>query len=152
MYAPDSDSITLLPGPHKGQHIRLYPRTDFFVYQYHFDPPYKHAAHYTGYTGNLLQRLMLHEHGYGANLTGVAVKAGCRLILCRVWRCESATAARALERKLKRDHGPKFCPLCNPRLHTDPNALLAQGHWPFSAFCRPGRRQATGEKTWKLHK
>lgn len=85
------------------------------VYLLHFDPPYKHAAHYLGYTpGEVSSRIALHRKGKGARLTQVAVDAGCRLILTRVWE----DGDRKLERRLKNWHGHnKLCPICKGEIH-----------------------------------
>ena len=37
-------------------------------YLLHFDPPYKHARHYVGYTEHLDVRVEQHRNGTGANL------------------------------------------------------------------------------------
>lgn len=82
------------------------------VYLIHFDPPYKHARHYMGWTDNgVEQRLAEHRAGRGARLTQVAAAAGCELILVRTW----SNTERAHERVLKnRKNAPRMCPLCNP--------------------------------------
>ncbi len=40
------------------------------VYLLHFDRPYVHAGHYTGWTTDLPARLAEHASGHGARLTG----------------------------------------------------------------------------------
>lgn len=80
------------------------------VYLIHFSPSYKHAKHYLGWAEDIDRRLAEHEIGAGARLTQVAVDAGCRLILARVWE----DGDRTLERKLKnRKNAPALCPVCN---------------------------------------
>lgn len=79
------------------------------VYLIHFSPSYKHAKHYLGWAEDIDRRLAEHEIGAGARLTQVAVDAGCRLILARVWE----DGDRTLERKLKnRKNAPALCPIC----------------------------------------
>ncbi len=49
------------------------------VYLLHFDQPYKHARHYTGWTessGSLKARLARHARGDGARLLEVVHAAG----------------------------------------------------------------------------
>lgn len=83
------------------------------VYLIHFDPSYKHARHYLGYADDVERRFAEHQHGAGARLTQVAVGAGCKLLLVRVWECGD----RTLERKLKNRHdSPALCPICNGAL------------------------------------
>jgi predicted GIY-YIG superfamily endonuclease len=80
------------------------------VYLLHFDRPYKHARHYTGWTDNLASRLAAHEKGNGANLLAVAHAAGIKWQLARTWQ-----GTRATERKIKRQGGAsRSCPLCKP--------------------------------------
>lgn len=80
------------------------------VYLIHFDPPYKHAGHYCGVARNgLLRRMREHRQGKGANLVRVALKAGSKLRLARVW----VDADFALEAKIKRQGGlSRKCPIC----------------------------------------
>lgn len=81
------------------------------VYLLHFQPAYKHARHYLGFTSyrDVSIRLQRHQSGRGATLTRVAVEAGVELLLVRTW-----TGTRQLERRLKRWHGStKLCPLCH---------------------------------------
>lgn len=83
------------------------------VYLIHFSPGYKHALHYLGWAEDIDRRLAEHRCGVGARLTQVAVDAGCRLILARVWE----DGDRRLERKLKNWHNaPALCPICNGAL------------------------------------
>jgi predicted GIY-YIG superfamily endonuclease len=81
------------------------------VYLLHFDRPYGHARHYTGWTTDLTARLVEHAAGRGARLLAVVVAAGIGWQLARTW-----DGTRALERRLKRWHGAnKYCPLCRTR-------------------------------------
>jgi predicted GIY-YIG superfamily endonuclease len=78
------------------------------VYLLHFDRPYRHAAHYTGWTTNLLDRLADHETGHGARLLAVVKAAGITWTLARTW-----PGPRSRERALKRQGGAsRRCPLC----------------------------------------
>jgi hypothetical protein len=103
-------------------------------YLVHITPPYRHAAHYLGFTTNLPVRWRQHlaggydpeSHkatGKGARLLAAALYHGHQIELVRVWY---GTQARALEQRLKqrripgelragaaRSHRP-LCPLCNP--------------------------------------
>lgn len=86
------------------------------VYLLHFDRPYRHAAHYTGWTRDLQGRLACHETGRGARLIAVIQQAGIGWTLARTWR-----GSRATERALKRQGGAsRRCPLCgiHPRTPT----------------------------------
>ncbi len=78
------------------------------IYLLHFDRPYKHARHYTGWTDDLETRLARHARGGGARLLAVAYAAGVRWQLARTW-----PGPRARERQLKRQGGAsRHCPLC----------------------------------------
>ena len=70
------------------------------VYLLHFDHPYQHARHYTGWTPDLLDRLEKHARGHGSRLMNVISAAGIGFVLVRV--CEGT---RATERALKRQGG-----------------------------------------------
>jgi len=79
------------------------------VYLLHFDRPYRHAAHYTGWTTNLAHRLDQHENGRGARLLAVITSAGIGWQLARTW-----PGTRTTERALKRQGGAsRRCPLCS---------------------------------------
>ena len=82
------------------------------IYLIHFDPPYKHARHYIGFTTNGVENRMIeHREKRGARLTQVAVGAGCQLLLVRTWQ-----GGRNEERLLKNQKNtPRLCPLCNPQ-------------------------------------
>jgi predicted GIY-YIG superfamily endonuclease len=85
------------------------------VYLLHFAEPYKHAAHYLGFTTDLVGRLTDHAAGQGARLTRVVKDAGINWTLTRVW----ADATRTDERRLKNRHGAgRFCPACGARPRT----------------------------------
>lgn len=79
------------------------------VYIIHFLQPYKHAAHYTGFSPEVQARVNAHLHGKGARLTQVAHEAGCTMVLVKVWE----EGDRTLERKLKNaSHIRRYCPIC----------------------------------------
>jgi predicted GIY-YIG superfamily endonuclease len=96
------------------------------VYLLHFDRPYKHARHYTGWTEDLLDRLTQHANGQGARLMEVIREARIGFILIRT--CEGT---RRTERAIKNDGGAvRYCPLCTPRPRN--------GHWgPLPADLTP---------------
>jgi hypothetical protein len=81
------------------------------VYLLHFDRPYKHARHYTGWAASsrsLKRRLAQHGHGDGARLLAVAHAAGIGWQLARTWPGD-----RTRERQIKRQGGAsRHCPLC----------------------------------------
>lgn len=78
------------------------------VYLLHFNRPFGHALHYTGWTTNLMARLDRHETGHGARLLAVVHDAGITWVLARTW-----TGPRSRERALKRQGGAsRRCPLC----------------------------------------
>jgi hypothetical protein len=78
------------------------------VYLLHFDRPYKHARHYTGWAADLDARLALHGAGGGARLLAVVHAAGIGWALARTW-----PGGRARERQIKRQGGAsRCCPMC----------------------------------------
>ena len=81
------------------------------VYVIHFEPSFKHARHYVGFTKrtDYMERINEHKEGKGSKLTQAAVKAGCKVQLVVV--IEDAT--RHDERAIKnRKNTPKMCPTC----------------------------------------
>jgi len=81
------------------------------VYLLHFDRPYEHAGHYTGWTADLDHRLDEHAAGRGARLTAVVRAAGITWTLARTW-----PGTRDRERALKRQGGAaRRCPICSAR-------------------------------------
>jgi hypothetical protein len=80
------------------------------VYLLHFDVPYKHARHYTGWSGqgNLAGRLYHHRTGNGARLLAVLAEQNIGWHLARVYPGD-----RNLERRLKNRGGAsRRCPAC----------------------------------------
>jgi hypothetical protein len=55
------------------------------VYLLHFDVPFGHAKHYTGWARSLDARLAHHANGQGARLTEVVRAAGIGWSLARTW-------------------------------------------------------------------
>jgi predicted GIY-YIG superfamily endonuclease len=87
------------------------------IYMLHFDRPYRHARHYTGWTDDLLDRLDHHAKGTGARLVAVIWHAGIGFTLVRI--CEGT---RRTERAIKNAGGVvRYCPCCTPRPWN--------GHW-----------------------
>lgn len=87
------------------------------VYLLHFDTPFGHAKHYTGWTADLAQRLAQHASGRGARLTEVVKDAGIGWTLARTW----PGVTRTFERRLKNQGGAsRRCPACGiiPRTPT----------------------------------
>jgi len=82
------------------------------VYCLHFERPYRHAAHYTGWAADIEARLAEHRSGCGARLTQVVRDAGIEMELACVWPGEG----RAFERRLKnRGSARRFCPICKAK-------------------------------------
>lgn len=78
------------------------------VYLLHFDRPYRHAKHYTGFTHDLDARITCHITGNGARLLQVVQTHGIGWQLARTW-----PGTRATERALKNQGGAsRRCPLC----------------------------------------
>jgi hypothetical protein len=93
----------------------LVPPTATVVYLLHFVPAYRHARHYLGKpasSGFLTRRLHEHATGHGARLVAVALAAGCRFELVRLW-----PGTRDDERRLKNQRAvPRLlCPACPGR-------------------------------------
>ena len=82
------------------------------VYLIHFDRPYKHARHYTGWTRNaktLPRRIAHHRNGTGARLMQVVTEAGITFEVAKTW----PDGTRDDERRLKRRGGAaRICPTC----------------------------------------
>lgn len=79
------------------------------VYLLHFDPPFKHARRYIGFTTNPDQRFEDHLRGTGANLVRHALAAGCAVQLAAMY----PNVTVRFEIKLKNRGGAtKWCPVC----------------------------------------
>lgn len=82
------------------------------VYLIHFDRPFKHAKHYTGWALDLNARLDEHRAGSGARLLAVIREAGIGWQVSRTW----VGVDRHYERALKNQGGAsRRCPLCGAR-------------------------------------
>lgn len=78
------------------------------IYLLHFDCPYRHARHYTGYTDDLVSRLTEHHKSHGARLLAVLKAHNIGWTLARTW-----PGNRTRERQLKRQGGAsRRCPHC----------------------------------------
>lgn len=78
------------------------------IYLIHFNTPYAHARHYTGWSENLEARLEEHRRGNGARLMAVIKASGITWVLARTWE-----GTRKLERRLKNSGGAsRRCPVC----------------------------------------
>jgi predicted GIY-YIG superfamily endonuclease len=67
-------------------------------YMLRFDPPYKHAGRYIGWTQrDVLDRYDDHVTGKGSPLVKAAVQAGCLVTIVRVWRSVDRHFERALK-------------------------------------------------------
>ena len=83
------------------------------IYLLHFDQPYQHARHYTGWTqtGNLAARLSQHTKGHGARLIAVITQAGIGFVLAR-----TIPGDRHKERAIKNAGGAvRYCPICTTK-------------------------------------
>jgi hypothetical protein len=82
------------------------------VYVLHFEPGYRHARHYVGWTaGDVATRVAMHLQGCGSPLIRAAIAAGADVKLVATY-----PGSRGLERRLKRWHKTsQFCPACRRR-------------------------------------
>ena len=78
------------------------------VYKLHFWPPYKHAAHYSGRSDKVPERMMDHHLGRGARLTQVQVRAGGSWVIGLL---EPGGAKR--ERQIKGHDASRYCDVCH---------------------------------------
>lgn len=81
------------------------------LYLLHFDPAYRHAAHYLGWAASIDRRVAEHLAGGAKSspLVKAAVSAGSDVRLVRTW----PGGSRILERRLKRQGGlSRHCPDC----------------------------------------
>ena len=85
------------------------------IYLLHFEPRYKHAGHYLGFSDDIPARVELHRSGgSGVRMCEAAVAAGCKMFLVRTW-----PGGRKDERRLKGLRNEKrvgslarICPAC----------------------------------------
>lgn len=99
------------------------------VYILHFDPPYKHVRHYTGWTEGdraaVKARLRRHLSGHGARIIEViCCRMGHGVHLGRIFRQKTRKFERALK---KRNHGPleQFCRVCREQARAKLTAIAA---------------------------
>jgi predicted GIY-YIG superfamily endonuclease len=78
------------------------------VYKLHFWPPYKHAAHYSGWSDRLRRRLTDHRMGRGARLTQVQLKAGGSWVIGL-----AEPGDRQRERQIKGHNASRYCNVCH---------------------------------------
>ena len=108
------------------------------IYLLHFDRPYRHARHYTGWTEDLLDRLDRHATGHGARLVEVIWQAGIGFTLVRV-----SEGTRHTERAIKNAGGAvRLLPGLHPPAAQRP--LDARDRRPHSPHLpQPGRKAVT---------
>lgn len=121
------------------------------VYLLHFEHKLAHAAHYVGFTENIVQRLEDHGHCKGARLMQVIREKAIHYELARVWWGQD----RSFERKLKNTHAVKFyCPICmgdKVRAFTPKECPGEKVHGLSPESCPPeshGFLQAQAELEW----
>jgi hypothetical protein len=81
------------------------------IYLLHFDRPYRHARHYTGWAKDTNRRVGQHLDGstHSNPLILAAQSAGIGVSVARVWKRKT----RNDERRLKNQGGAsRRCPLC----------------------------------------
>lgn len=82
-----------------------------FIYLLHFDRPFKHARHYTGWAKNVDERVGQHFDGsrHSSRLVKAALEAGIGFAVARVWEGKT----RNDERQMKLQGGAsRRCPIC----------------------------------------
>lgn len=82
-----------------------------YIYLIHFDEPYRHARHYTGWTRDLPARLRAHANGTGARLMEVITDNGITWQLAKVYEGDRTEERRRKNQKKPRD----WCPVCRNR-------------------------------------
>ena len=106
------------------------------LYLLHFDRPYKHARHYTGWTGSsesLTARLARHAAGTAPGSWRTLTRPGSPGELAR-----TREGPRARERQLKRQGGAsRHCPMCGVKPR--PAAAGHQANASARRHPRPGR-------------
>lgn len=93
------------------------------VYVLHFDPPFRHARHYVGYTPEATAERRVQEHldcsAKGSPLVKAALNVGCKVTLAH----EFPGAGRDFERWLKtRRDTAKWCGCCGQNSRPLPRA------------------------------
>jgi len=92
------------------QQLSLKHGVEGTVYVLHFEPGYKHAQHYIGWTAgdDVSARLQVHLQGHGSPLVRAAVEAGVQVHLAATY-----PGTRYLQRRLKRWHKTgQLCAIC----------------------------------------
>ena len=76
------------------------------AYLLHFEPPFKHAGRYVGWVhvedgedaaDAVWERWVAHVTGKGSPLVGAAAKAGCAVIIARIWEGVDRHFERAIK-------------------------------------------------------
>lgn len=84
------------------------------VYLLHFEPAFRHARHYIGFTpdDSAVRRITEHLRGIGTPLVRAAIAAGSEILVPKIW----PGAPREFERWLKyRRDTARWCPCCDIR-------------------------------------
>lgn len=84
------------------------------LYLLHFEPPYRHAGHYLGWSISIERRVGEHlDRGARSSpLVRAALDAGSSVTLARVW----ISRGRLEERRMKAQGGlSRHCPLCRAK-------------------------------------
>jgi hypothetical protein len=89
------------------------------LYLLHFDPPYRHAGHYLGFTPDLQVDRRAREHMDGVEhkaspLVLAALNAGSTIVISRRW--EGPQYDRKAERAKKTRGHARLCPLCRQQI------------------------------------
>jgi len=85
------------------------------IYLLHFEPRYKHAGHYLGFSDDIQVRVASHRRGEsGVKMLTAAAQSGCVMMLVRTW-----PGGRKDERRMKGLRNNKrtgslarICPAC----------------------------------------
>jgi hypothetical protein len=112
----------------------------YSVYLLHIEPPYKHAGHYIGVTRKgreIATRWIEHMDKHGSVLTRHARRAGCQLILSRIW----LNAEFAMEKRLKGRGVAPLCPICRRR-NRGRRAVIV----PASTSCADQQRRESDDE------
>jgi hypothetical protein len=111
------------------------------VYILHLDPPYKHAAHYSGFSpeaGDGVQARVA-EHSAGgpaaARLMQVQHEAGGTFRVGRVWR----GVTREREVRVKESSAAKYCLICRRQARNRPRPAARAGFPVGRERTRPGQ-------------
>ena len=108
------------------------------VYILHLDPPYKHAAHYSGFSPENSEGVQgrVAEHAAGgpaaARLMQVQHEAGGTFRVGRVWR----GVTREREVRVKESSAAKYCLICRgkPEIDLDLPTVRSGSRWSSSSL------------------